>query len=538
MVSKAIYKKEWFKLRWYLLALCVTALSSAIYFWFDLDFTFKSIEPESMMWYRFAQLEDKPYSTLAPFFLFCAVVVAVAQFLPEIIRNRVRILIHLPCRLRTVVAHHLFAGGLSIIIINSMMSMMIVAIIMQYYPPEIVRITGKDCFFWTLLGLALYLGLSGAILERNIWRKSFKLLLPLLLSLLYFKTRYAVGDLLLAALVLWLTLPVYDSFLSVKVQRLKSPLYKGSIVLVCLLIIAVGVTRYQEEYSRFFEKYYIFFSPVLNDFIYQKNSKGHQFVYGTEQTTFDRLAYEKNLPFVYWKNLDIQGELPFQINGESYDKQRIKGARLSLQYRPNSLATREVSLYPLFNPISNNGVIPFPEEVFSLKPDKVVVYDCETVRVNQQITNEMNEKLKAVGVSFPLQRIWGKTTNMKPFDWGYFVKDNVGQIFNLRRSDNELSVRKIPIPHDISSIAYMRISENRQKNFYGYAIDTNSRVFLVAYPDYQFIPLELADFDYRHMPFHLISDPLHYIVRYRNQKTYRAVLFSKQYQLLKTIEFM
>ncbi|MCK4691816.1 MAG: hypothetical protein KAT20_08405, partial [Desulfuromonadales bacterium] len=156
MIYQAIYKKEWLKLRWYLLALCVTALSSAIYFWFDLDFTFKSIEPESMMWYRFAQLEDKPYSTLAPFFLFCAVVVAVAQFLPEIIRNRVRILIHLPCRLRTVVAHHLFAGGLSIIIINSMMSMMIVAIIMQYYPPEIVRITGKDCFFWTLLGLALY----------------------------------------------------------------------------------------------------------------------------------------------------------------------------------------------------------------------------------------------------------------------------------------------------------------------------------------------------------------------------------------------
>ena len=536
MINREIYKKEWLKLKWYLLALCSVVLSASIYFWFDLDFTFKSIEPESMMWYRFAQLEDKPYSVLAPFFLFSAVVIAVAQFLPETIHNRVRILTHLPCSLKRVVAHHLFAGGLSIITISGMLSMMIITIIMQYYPPEIVRTAGKDCFFWTLLGLVLYLGLSGAILERNIWKKSFKLLLPLLLSLLYFKNRYTGGDLLLAAVVLWLTLPVYDSFLSVKAQRLKSPLYKLSIALVCMLIITGNVTRYQEEYTRSFEKYYIFFSPLLNNFVYQKNSKGHQFVYGTQEKTFDRLTYEKALPFVYWKNLDIQGELPFFINGIAYDKQRIKNTRLSLQYRPDSLTTKEVNLYPLFNPISHKGVIPFPEEVFSPKQDKIVIYDCETVQINRQLTNAMNKKLKTAGVSFPLHRIWGKTTNMKPFDWGYFVKDNTGHIFNLRRSDNELSVKKIPIPKHVADIAYIRISENRQKNFYGYAIDTASQVYLIAYPDYQFIPLELTDFNYKNMSFHLISDPLYYIVRYHNQKTYRATLFNKQYKFLKSIQ--
>ncbi len=536
MIARAIYTKEWLKLRWYLLALCFAALSVVGYFWFNLNFDFKSIEPESMMWYRFAQIGDKPYSNLAWFFLFSAAVIAIAQFLPETIRNRVRILTHLPCRLQTVVTHHLLAGGISIFIINGLTSLLIVTVVMQYYPSEVVRVASKDCLFWTLLGLALYLGLSGAILERNVWRKSFKLLLPLLLGLLYFKNRYASIDLLLVAMVLWLTLPVYDSFLSVKVQRLKSPLFKVSIAIVCLFLMTIGITRYQEEYSHTFEKYYIFFSPILHDFIYQKNAPGHHFVYGTRERTFDRLTYEGNLPFVYWKNLDIQGKLPIHIDGEIFDKKRIRAARQSLQYHPGDLNVKEVSLYPLFNPISHKGVIPFPEEAFSLKPDRIVVYDCETVKSNQPLTNEINQHLKAAGIAFPLQQLWGKITNMKPFDWGYFIKDSTGKIFNLRRADNNISVVSVPIPDHVGSIAHMRIAENRLKNFYGYAIDTSSRVFLITYPDYQFIQLELEAFDYLTMKFHLLADPLHYLVRYDDYDTYQAVLFDKQYHLLGTIK--
>ncbi len=532
MIIKAIHTKEWLKLRWYFIALCLAALGVVGYFWFNLNFDFKSIEPESMMWYRFAQIGDKPYSNLALFFLFSAVVTAVAQFLPETIRNRVRILTHLPCRLQTVVAHHLLAGGLSIVLINGLTGLLIVFVVKQYYPPEIVRVASKDCFFWTLLGLALYLGLSGAIIERNIGRKSFKLLLPIALSLLYFKSRYASGDLLLIAMVLWLTLPVYDSFLSVKMQRLKSLPFKVSIILVCLMLVTVGVNRYQEEYSQFFEKYYIFFSPILDDFVYQKNGKGHHFVYGTKATTFGRLTYESYLPFVYWKNLDIQGKLPIQINNESFDKNTIRGARQSLQYRPEHLKTKEVSLYPLFNPISDKGVIPFPEEAFSLKSDRVVVYDCETVTTNHPLSNDINAQLASAGVTFPLRRLWGKITNMKPFDWGYFIQDDTGEIFNLRRADNKISVVPVPRPDHVAPIAHMRITENRLKNFYGYAIDTSSRVFLITYPDYRFIQLKLHDFDYLTMKFHLLADPLHYLVRYDDYTTYRAVLFDKQYQPL------
>lgn len=538
MQRKAIYQKEWLKLKWFLPALSVAAIAAATYFWFHLASTYAEIEPESMMWYRFAQLEDKPYSYLAPFFLFSAAVIAFAQFLPEAIQNRVRILTHLPVPLKTLVRHHLLAGGLGLVAVNGLLTLLLALIMAKYYPSDIVRITMRDCLFWLLPAITLYLGLSSAIIERSLWRKWSKLIPAILISLLFFKQRYANSDLIILAVGLWQLLAVYDSFLSVKTLRLKSLCYRGGTVALCGLILISGSLRYNQEFAKDFQKFYIFYSPILNDFIYQKNSKGHHFEYGTAEQTFDRQVYEDSLPFVYWKNRDIQGRLPIFIGAESFDKQRIKSARLSLQYQPEQLHNKEARLYPFFNPHSNKGVIPFPEEVLALKQDRLVIYDCETVTINRRLSAKLNQQLLQAGVSFPVHNIWGKTTNMKPFDWGYFVKDNQNQIFNLRRADDKIQVKLIDPGLNTADIIYMQMSENRQKNFYGYAVDAASHIYLVTYPDYHFIQLQLDHFDHRKMSFHLLSDPLHYVVRYDDSSNYRAALFDKQYNLLRTTEFL
>lgn len=538
MPGKAIYKKEWLKLKWYLPALCLAAGATATHFGFRLYSAYASIEPESMMWYRFAQLEDKPYSYLAPFFLFTGAVMAFAQFLPEAAQNRVRILTHLPIPLKALVRHHLIAGGLGLVAINGLLTVLLTTIMAIYYPPEIVKITSRDCLFWMLPAFTLYLGLSSVIIERSLSRKWTKLILAVLATVLFYKDRYGSIDLIIVLVALWLLLAVYDSFLSVKTLRLKTLLYSGGAVALCGLILLIGTIRYQQEFAHNFQRFYIFYSPLLKQFVYQKNNGGHQFEYGTPQQTFDRQAYEDSLPFVYWKNREMQGRLPVVIAGQSYDKEQIKAARLSLQYHPDQLETKEAQLYPLFNPLKDKGVIPFPEKILSLNPDSIAVYDCESVKIDSTLTEEINHKLKEAGLAFPIQKIWGKTTNMKPFDWGYFIKDAQNRIFNLRRADNQLKVVSINPEPQVDEIVHMRMSENRQKNFYGYAIDATSRVYLVGYPDYCFIELQLDNFNYRSMSFHLIADPLHYIVRYDDNKTYRATLFDKHYRLLDRSEFL
>lgn len=64
------------------------------------------------------------------------------------------------------------------------------------------------------------------------------------------------------------------------------------------------------------------------------------------------------------------------------------------------------------------------------------------------------------------------------------------------------------------------------------------RAFLIGYPDYELIPIQLEGFDDRKMSFQLLADPLHSLVRFDDDKTYHAVLFDKDYQLIKAIKIL
>ncbi len=129
-----------------------------------------------------------------------------------------------------------------------------------------------------------------------------------------------------------------DSFYSIKQQRLNSKIFKASSVLVFILLIVNGYMNYKKNYVHEFNKYYIFYSNIINDFVYQKNFGDHRFEYGIkDKENFDRQTYESYLPFVYWRDLDIQKKLPIKIGDTQFNKQTIKKSRLGFSYNPNML---------------------------------------------------------------------------------------------------------------------------------------------------------------------------------------------------------
>lgn len=69
---KSIFLKEFLKIKYYLLFSFLFSVVVLAYFTFKLNFEFSTIEPESMMWYRFVQLEQKPYFNLIYFYLIFA----------------------------------------------------------------------------------------------------------------------------------------------------------------------------------------------------------------------------------------------------------------------------------------------------------------------------------------------------------------------------------------------------------------------------------------------------------------------------------
>lgn len=466
---KSIFLKEWLKIKYPLFFLLIFSIIILSYFAFDLNFQFSTIEPESMMWYRFIHLEHKPHFILYYFYLFVGIIMATSQFLPEIIQKRVKVTLHLPLNIFQNIFLHLLIGIIFICSIITLFSISLLRIISDYYPKEIVQVVFEDSLFFSLISLLTYILISLIIMEQNRIKQLLKTVFTLLV-LFYF--------------------------------------------------------GFQGSFEKEFHKYYIFYSDILDEFVYQKNFGEHRFEYGIkDKKTFSQKEYESYLPFVYYRDLEIQKKLPIQIKNISYDANEIKNSKLGFEYNYKMLKKKEVELYPLFNPHSNIGMIKFPEEVFGIFKDGAKVYDFDNDLLKTK-SKELNEKLKELNFSYPAKNIWGKTTNIKPFDLGYLILDNKNRLFNLKKENDKITIKEINYPKD-EEIVHINISENRQQKLSAYAIDKNSNFYLLTW-DFEFIKLDLKEFDYKNMRLKLIADPLHYLIRYDDGNSYFAAIFSKE----------
>lgn len=164
---KSIFLKEFLKIKYYLLFSFLFSVVVLAYFTFKLNFEFSTIEPESMMWYRFVQLEQKPYFNLIYFYLIFASLFAIFQFLPELIQKRVKVTIHLPLNLIQNVLFHITIGLFFIILFFTFLSLSLLVITSHYYPEEIIQIIFKDTVFYSLISIISYIFISSLIIEQN-----------------------------------------------------------------------------------------------------------------------------------------------------------------------------------------------------------------------------------------------------------------------------------------------------------------------------------------------------------------------------------
>lgn len=532
----AIMKKEWLKIKVYFIFLISIVVVTQGNFLFEMNFSFSTIEPESMLWYKFVHLHDKPYFYGVYLYLFIGLLISIVQFLPEKMNKRIKIMAHLPLSLRDSLFIHLFIGMLFIAIVCTVLSVSILLIMIEYYPEIIIQTTFKDTVIYSLLSMIVYLGISSIILEKKLFVLVIKFIFMAVIIFSFLKEQYSYFDFVLVAFLLFMPFLVLDSFYSIKEQRLNSLYFKLSFILISLVLLYSSYVNYHKNYQHEFNKYYIFYSNVIDDFVYQKNYGKHHFEYGVKDSkTFPRVEYESYLPFVYWRNLDIQGKLPLSIKEKVFDKNSIKNSRLGFSYHPVDLEKLEVELYPLFNPLSHKGMIPFPEEMFTITSIGSFVYNFDD-GIASDLSDELNVKLNEKEFTYPASHVWGKPTNMKPFDKGYLVLDDNKKLFNIKRENNNITVENIPYPKDIE-LAFIKISENKQKKLSGYAIDTKSNFYLLDW-DFKFYKIDLPHFDYKSMKLKLISNPINYIIRYDNGSQYHAVALTQEngYKQIKYIE--
>lgn len=318
---------------------------------------------------------------------------------------------------------------------------------------------------------------------------------------------------------------------------------RGSLLALVILVASFYLPQlYRQLFFDQVAKTHLFYSPVIKEFIYkekivgpipwqvQKNAE-EQIVtsaYRSENGQWlHRLEFERLLPFIYYKDMEIRGLLPLEIDGHHFDKEAIKKNRRVLELRAVEMKTPETAVYPLFDSTPETVRLVFPKDRFYLSSTGLEFVSATTNKKDAILSEKVTSTLKQAGVCFPVKRIFGRFTVLKPFDLGIFLLDAHHRLFHLKQEQGVSTATEILISEGIQ-IKYIKVAESRTSRYCALAVGMNNTIWLLSYRSQRFAPLPVEGYDANSMDIKLLFNPLYITAVFSDAEEIHAVVMDKE----------
>jgi len=195
---KAIFYKEWLKIRWIVLGSVLAVLGFLIYIGLNVRQYFEMNDPINV-WIYFIQKKVLYYSVLKFIPIFIAVILAIVQFVPEMAKKRYRLFFHLPFS-ETKSLFYMSSIGLALILLTAITLLAGLFIIgSTYFPTEVMISSLFSVMPWLLAGFVSYLAATAVVLDPS-WKYRILYVLffaPFIQSLFlergYYEYQYSIG---------------------------------------------------------------------------------------------------------------------------------------------------------------------------------------------------------------------------------------------------------------------------------------------------------------------------------------------------------
>ncbi len=169
---RSILLKEYCKIRksWLLLLLMQCLITG--YIFIDTRRLFMTNKPE-MVWYQVMHLGQMYYELFKYIPAVIGVLIACAQFLPEMRGERLRLTLHLPVSPHRLIVSHVLIGlaAVSGIVLPNLAFLVLITNI--YFPPEVGLATLHTVAPWVCAGFSAYVGGAAALLEPGLKLRLF-----------------------------------------------------------------------------------------------------------------------------------------------------------------------------------------------------------------------------------------------------------------------------------------------------------------------------------------------------------------------------
>lgn len=166
----AIVLKEWLKLRWAWVGLLVLHLGLLGYLWLAIRHQFQ-IEHSEMIWYWAFELRRLLYGQIMYLPALTGVVIAIAQFGPEMIGGRFRLSLHLPLRGDLLVLAWVGIGASLGLLLAALDAAGLYWIVGRWFPHEAAVSAVLTALPWLLGGWIGYFGATLVLLEPSAPRR-------------------------------------------------------------------------------------------------------------------------------------------------------------------------------------------------------------------------------------------------------------------------------------------------------------------------------------------------------------------------------
>lgn len=296
---------------------------------------------------------------------------------------------------------------------------------------------------------------------------------------------------------------------------------------------------------------HLFFSPVSKKFIYTEKAAEHDpaaaakaedhhadIVYKDQDGVYhDRLEFERLLPFIYYRNMELRGYLPLELDGRTFDKDTIREERrvLELPARAIGKNTPSEGVWPLFESEPDQAGLVFPDDRFRMTDSAMEFINADYNTVDPDLTQRFTDALKHAGFVFPASLVAGNFTILKPYDDGVFIVDAENSVFHVKRVKGEAVAFRTPIPREIAPVHIM-VAESSRKGFRAVMLARDNSIWLVPAQGYDALRLPLEGYDPSGMDFKIIFDPLYRTALWSDPATIRAVAMDENFTPLARYE--
>jgi len=306
-------------------------------------------------------------------------------------------------------------------------------------------------------------------------------------------------------------------------------------LLILSVIISFALVL-PEFYSRLFyksiPKTYVYYSSISKEFLTTQFQDGNFKRTDSKGNKITRDEFEILTPLFSYKQLLYKEVMPDTIQGVPIDIQELRLNGIYFSVRSSDIFSYNIPIAPLLESKPGRPDLKMPVEFIRID-DELEFIHCATNKVLPELSKLFNDELISKGFHFPAKRMFGNPTTRKPFDEGYFIIDDEGDFFHLKRVKDKPYVAKVTLPSDVK-VQFVYVRENNLKEFYALMIAEDNRLFLITYDNYKIIELPSDGYDRTNFKLTFKGNLLYREVSFSNNNSIKSIITDRNYKVVDT----